>query len=241
MARVPTSGATTVTPYRTEAELGKVLKELCPEAEFSASAIKNLYWRLGAIVGRWSAEQDRLNTLSVARALTAISKNVAAAAGTLSAHQTGMHESRDIEVVSQLKIVLIADPEVGSLQKADELISSQEDPAKLTEACLIAARNLKNQVGKSGRPPFDWYDDFTAMLLQIAREAGVEPRLWKDRIEGDRAGWLFEAAWRLESFLNPDMVKGGKEACGTRLDRSKRRLKQRNNKSGPPSDEVLPM
>jgi hypothetical protein len=59
MARVPTSGATIVTPHRTEAELGKALKELCPEAEFSASAVKSLYWRLGAIVGRWSAEQNR--------------------------------------------------------------------------------------------------------------------------------------------------------------------------------------
>ena len=226
MARLPTSGSTTVTPYRTEAELGKVLKDLCPEAEFSASAVKRLYWRLGAIVGQWSAEQNRLNTLSVARALTEISRNVAGATGALSAHKTGIRDIRDIEVVSQLKIVLAADPQVGSFQKADELISSQADPAKLADACLVAASNLRKQVGKSGRPRFDWYDDFTAMLLQIAREAGVEPRLWKDRIEGDRGGWLFEAAWRLESFLHPDMVKGGAEACGTRLDRSKRRLNQ---------------
>ena len=33
MARLPTSGATSVTPHRTESELGKVLKELCPEVE----------------------------------------------------------------------------------------------------------------------------------------------------------------------------------------------------------------
>ena len=74
MARVPTSGATFVTPYRTEAELGKVLKELCPEAEFSASEIGELYLRLGAIIGQWSAEQSRLNALSVARALTRSAK-----------------------------------------------------------------------------------------------------------------------------------------------------------------------
>jgi hypothetical protein len=226
MARVPTSGATTVTPNRTEAELRKVLGELCPEAEFSASSVKNFYRRLGAIIGRWSAEQNRLNSLSVARALTAISKNVAAAAGTLSAHQTGMHESRDIEVVSQLKIVLIADPEVGSLQKADEIISSREDPTKLAEACLIAARNLKNQVGKSGRPQADWHDDFTALLYDIAKKSGTQPNLSKHRSTGKRGGWLFDAARRLESFLDQKMVTGGEEATGTRLDRSKRRLKQ---------------
>jgi hypothetical protein len=224
MARIPTRGATTVTPCRTEAELGKVLKELCPEAEFSAAEAKNLYWRLGAVIGRWSAEQNRLNALSVARALTAISKNVAAASGSLSAHQTGIRDIRDIEVVSQLKIVLAADPKVGSFQKADELISSQEDPAKLADACLIAARSLKKQVGRSGRPPFEWYDDFTKMLLQIAHEAGVEPRLWKDRIEDDLRGWLFEAAQKLESFLAPEMISESGDACGKRLERSKERL-----------------
>jgi hypothetical protein len=228
MARLPTSGATTVTPYRTEAELGKVLKELCPEAEFSASAVKNLYWRLGAIVGRWSAEQNRINTLSVARTLTAISKNVAAATSALSAHQTGIHDIRDIEVVSQLKILLAADPQVGSFQKADELISSQENPAKLADACLHAARNLKKQVGKSGRPQAHWHDDFTVLLFDIAKKSGTQPNLWKDRSTDKRGGWLFKAARRLEAFLDPKMVAGGEEATGTRLDRSKRRLDHRH-------------
>jgi hypothetical protein len=226
MARIPTSGATTVTPYRTEAELGKVLKELCPGAEFTESEISELHLRLGAVIGRWSAEQNRLNTLSIARRLTAISKNVAAAMGTLSAHQTGIRDIRDIEVVSQLKIVLAADPEVGSFQKADELVSSEEDPAKLADACLIAARKLEKQVGMNGRPPFDWYDDFMVMLLQIAHKAGVEPRFWKDRIEGERGGWLFEAAQKLEPFLDPEMISDSGEACGKRLERSKDRLKQ---------------
>ncbi|MBR1287725.1 hypothetical protein JQ597_37305 [Bradyrhizobium sp. AUGA SZCCT0177] len=227
MARIPTSGATTVTPYRTEAELRKVLKELSPEAEFSASEVKNLYWRLGAIVGRWSAEQSRLKTLSIARRLTAISKNVAAATDTLSAHQTGIQDVRDIEVVSQLKIVLAADPEVGSFEKADELIGLQKDPAKLAEACLIAARNLKKQEGKGGRPPAQWHDDFTALLLDIAKKGDVQPTSWKDSVSDKRRGWLFDAARSLEPFLNPKMVVGGEEATGSRLDRSKERLKQR--------------
>jgi hypothetical protein len=227
MARIPTSGATTVTPYRTEADLGKVLKELCPEVDFSASAIKKLYWRLGAIIGRWSAVQNRLNTLSVARRLTAISKNVAAAMGALSAHQTGIHDMRDIEVVSQLKIVLAADPQVGSFEKADQLIALQKDPARLAEACLIASRNLKKQKGKGGRPPAQWHDDFTALLFDIAKKGGVQPTSWKDSVSDKRRGWLFDAARSLESFLDPRMVAGGEEATGSRLDRSKERLKQR--------------
>jgi hypothetical protein len=220
------SGATIVTPRRTEAELRKVLKDLCPGAKFTASEIKDIYWQLAAVIGRWSAEQNRLNTIRIARALTAISKDVTAAKRVLSAHQTGIHDIRDIEVVSQLKIVLAADPQVGSFEKADELITSQEDPVKLADACLIAARNLKKQVGKSGRPQADWHDDFTALLFDIAKKSGTQPNLWKDRSTDKRGGWLFKTARRLEAFLDPKMVAGGEEATGTRLDRSKRRLNQ---------------
>ena len=58
-------------------------------------------------------------------------------------------------------------------------------------------------VGKSGRPQPDWYDEFTALLLEIAKTAGVEPRLSKDRISGARGGWLLDAAQALETFLDP--------------------------------------
>ena len=116
-----------------------------------------------------------------------------------------------------------------SFQKADELISSQEDPEKLAHACLIAACNLKKQVGKSGRPQANWHDDLTALLFDVAKKAGIQPNLWKHRSTEKRGGWLFDSARRLEFFLDRKMVAGGEEATGTRLDRSKRRLNKRMN------------
>jgi hypothetical protein len=232
MARIPTHGAASATPYLPQTELEKAIQELCPGAKLNASVLKNFYRRLAAIIGRWSAEQHRMSTLSIARALIKISKNLAAATDVLSAHQTGLRKSRDIEIVAQLKIALATDPQVGSLQRADELISSKKDHAMLAKACLLAAHNLKTLTGKGGRPQADWHDGFTALLLDIANETGVKPNLWKDQRTGKRGGWLFEAARKLEPFLNRDMLAGAEEATGKRLDRSKQRLGQRNNSGG---------
>jgi hypothetical protein len=76
-----------------------------------------------------------------------------------------------------------------------------------------------------GRPALNWYDEFTALLLKIADEAGIEPALGKDRATNARTGWLFEAGQALESFLWPEMRSPSAEACGKRLERSRKRLR----------------
>jgi hypothetical protein len=92
---------------------------------------------------------------------------------------------------------------------------------------VAAYSALSDRSAERGRPVLDWYDDFTALLLDIANMAGVKPTMRKDRISGVRSGWLFEAAQALEPFLYPDMRSPSAEACGTRLERSMRRLRQR--------------
>ena len=227
MTRLPTSGVTVSTPRRSEADLRHVLVGLCPGVNFNKSNVDECYWQLGRIIGQWSAEQDRPDISPLAKTFTAMSKDLEEMAKILSGHETGLHERHDIEVVSQLATILALDPEVGSRQQADKLIDSfRRDAAKLAHACLITAHELKQQVGKSGRPPWDWYDDFTALLLEVAETAGVEPRLSKDRISGARVGWLLDAAQALETFLDPHMSSPSKEACGKRLERSMKTLKQ---------------
>jgi hypothetical protein len=92
---------------------------------------------------------------------------------------------------------------------------------------MVAGTDLRTRSGKRGRAPFEWYDNFTALLLKIAEIAGREPALNKDRDTGERGGWLFEAAIALETFLEPDMQSSSPEACGKRLERSKQRLVER--------------
>jgi hypothetical protein len=204
-----------------------VLAQLCPDGKFSESDTREFYRRLAQIIGRWSAEDNRLDIAPLAKTFTAMSRELKKVAEILSGHETGLHEIHDIEIVSQLAMILALDPEVGSRRQADELLASfRGDAAKVAHACLVAARDLKQAVGESGRPQAEWHDEFTALLLEIAETAGVEPRLRKDRISGARDGWLLDAAQALEMFLDPQMRSPSAEACGKRLERSKTRLKQ---------------
>jgi hypothetical protein len=207
--------------------------ELCPDRRFSEADTNEIYGRLGRIIGQWSAEEDRLNTAPLAKTFVAMGNELKKVAKILSGHETGLHEIQDIKIVSQLAMILALDPEVGSRRQADRLIISfRGDASKMAHACLVAARDWKQSVvGKSGRPQSEWYDGITALLFEIAKTAGIEPRLSKDRITGARVGWLLDAAQVLETFLDPKMRSPGAEACGKRLERSKTRLKQKHRQN----------
>jgi hypothetical protein len=231
MARLPTSGSTVATPHLDEADLRNVLAQLCPDGKFSESDIREFYGRLARIIGQWSAEDNRLDIAPLAKTFTAMGQELKKVAEILG-HETGLHEIHDIAIVSQLAMILALDPEVGSRQQADKLMASfRGDAAKLAHACLVAARDLKQTVGESGRPQAEWHDEFTALLLEVAETAGVEPRLSKDRISGARVGWLLDAAQALEAFLDPQMRSPSAEACGKRLERSKTRLRQKQRQN----------
>src|ERR1700674_2433741 len=240
MARLPTSGATIATPFQSgpnprvlsEEDLRDVLADLCPQTVFAKSDVELFYSKLKYILGLWSAEHDRLDIAPLAKTFTAIGRDLDKVAKILGGHETGLREIHDIEMVSQLATILALDPEVGSRRQADQLIASfRRDAAKMAHACLIGAHDLKQQVGKSGRPHPEWYDEFTALLLEVAETAGVEPRLSKDRISGERGGWLLDAAQALEAFLDSQMRSPSAEACGKRLERSITRLKQKHRQN----------
>jgi hypothetical protein len=240
MARLPKRGVSVASPSGNEADFKRVLVDLCPHYVFSDSTVQELYALLGRVVGRWWAEKARLEASSVANALAAISRNLEAVAKSLGGRETGVRHAIDVEIVEQIEIFLALDPTVGSLEGARVIMASlRQDAAKVAHASLVAASDLKNDVGKSGRPRLEWYDDFTALLFRIAELAGVEPTLGKDRISGKRTGWLFRAGQALEGFLLPEQlmpegfIRPGEmrsetpEACWKRLQRSKKRIASR--------------
>jgi len=118
MARLPISGSTSCTPLR------MCWLNCAPRGKFSESDISKFYGRLAQIIGQWSAEDNRLYIAPLAKTFTAMGKELKKVAEILSGHEAGLHEIHDIEIVSQLAMILALDPEVGSRRQADKLIVS---------------------------------------------------------------------------------------------------------------------
>jgi hypothetical protein len=228
MTRLPTRGSTVASPSREGAALHASLVGLGVGDFFDEGSCHELYLRLARIVGRWTAEEERLESSSIVNALISTGKHLDEIARMLAGHETGLQCSGDMEMVSQLAEYMALDPTVGSIVRAKQLFASfRHDAARIAHTSLVAAADLSSRPGERGRPRLGWYDDFTELLLKIARKAAVEPSSRKDRKTRERSGWLFDAALALETFLHPHMRSPSAEACGQRLDRSRRRLRQR--------------
>lgn len=225
MKRLPKSGASLLTPGRTEGDLKVALGELSAANSLDDVAIHDLYFRIAQICGSWFSEQEAAKVSPVSKALRLTGKSLLEASQLLSGHKAGLRTRVEIEATSQVAGILALDPSVGSLEEAKTLISRfQEEAAKIGHVCMVAYVDLNRKAPNEGRAPLLWYDEFTALLLDIAAKTGVDPTLGKDRITSARTGWLFEAAQALEPFLFKFMRSPSAEACGKRLERSRRRL-----------------
>jgi len=222
--RFPARDSGVVTPAREKAELSCVLSELRVPQSTAERALDEIYSQLAGIIGKWFAQQERLPVGPVAKALLKMANNLSEASQLMSGRETGLRTGFEIAVTSQLAKYLALEPTVGA--KANELMTSfRERATQIAHACMIGYVDLSQEAGKQGREALDWYDDFTALLLRVAAKAGIEPTLRKDRNTRTRSGWLFEAAQSLETFFYPHMRSPSAEACGKRLERSRKRLR----------------
>jgi hypothetical protein len=147
-----------------------------------------------------------------------IAKGLLEAAKFLSGHETGFGTHVEVETTSAAAQALAHDQNVGSVAAAHEIIRTfRQEAESIGHACMAAYADLTQNDEGEDRKRLRWYDDFTALLLEIARKAGVKPTLGKDRITRTRTGWLFKAAQALEPFLHPVMRSPSPEACGQRL------------------------
>jgi hypothetical protein len=214
------------TPRRPEREVKIVLCDLGLARIFDEAAEHKLYFKLGAIIGRWSAEQQRLEVSPVESALLSTAKNLNEVSRLLGGLETGIRSDIEIAVASRVANLLSMDPTVGGQSGQDLLRSFRVEADRIAHVCLVAAADLPQAPGKRGRRAHEWYDAFTSLLLQIAKKAGIKPGLIKDRVTKIRSGWLLDAAQALETFLDPLMRSPSSEARGKRLERSLSHLKK---------------
>jgi hypothetical protein len=225
MKRLPMRGASLMTPALSEEDLKDVLGKLGVVAAFNDAEVHDLYLEIAKIYGSWMSEEEAKEVSAVASALRSTGKNLIEASRLLGGRATGLRSQVELEVTTLTTEVLALNPTVGGQENAQQLVSTfQADAERVGQACLIAYADLSRRASNEGRSPLLWYDKFTALLLRIAEKAGVEPTLNKDRIDQARGGWLFDAAQAVEPFLDPYMRSPSAEACGKRLERSRKRL-----------------
>ena len=137
-----------------------------------------------------------------------------------------------MEVATRILDITSRNPAVGSRAAAEKLLSSFRKNADLfAHVFHIVAADLPTHPEKRGAKKKDWYDKITAILLDIAEQAGVKPTLYKDRERNDRPkGWLLDASRELETFLPEAMRSPSDEARYKRLERSKANLSKRDDK-----------
>jgi hypothetical protein len=232
MKRLPITGASIATPILDEGKLKRVLINLRVSKAFDDTEIHELYVKLGQVYGAWLSEQEAAEVTPVANALRSTAGNLIAASKLLNGHQDGFRTNIEIAATSQAARILALDPRIGSLKKAHaSIITFREHADRLGHACMVAYADLVRKGSNDGRAPYHWYDEFTVLLLQIAQKAGVGPNLNKDRANKARGGWLFMAAQALEPFLPSYMRSPSPEACGKRLERSRKRLLKRRGQN----------
>jgi hypothetical protein len=181
MARLPISGARIDAPRRDEGELRTVLCNLGVAQVFDEAAAHQLYLKLGAIIGQWSSEQERLEVSPVAKALRSLANNLSEASRLLGGLETGIRSDLELAVASRVANLLSMDPTIHSQSGKELLTSFCAEADRIAHVCLVAAAELPQAPGARGRWEYKWYDAFTALLLQIAEKAGVKPTLSKDR------------------------------------------------------------
>jgi len=134
----------------------------------------------------------------VAKALRATANNLSEVSRLLGGLETGIHSELEIAAASRVANLLSMDPTTVGPQSGQELLGSFcAEADRIAHVCLVAVADLPQAHGKRGRPTLAWYDNFTALLLNIARKADLAPTLRKHRITKVRSGWLLEAAQAL--------------------------------------------
>ena len=190
MPRLRVSGSSIVSPVRDEGELKRVVSDL--GVDLSPAAVHELHVKLAVIIGQWMAEQQRLEVSSVSGALLSTARNLNEAAVTLGGFETGLHSGLEIAVATRIARYLAVVPGVSSLAEAQELISSfRHEATRIAHVCMVARADLPDRSER--RQALDWYDDFTALLLELANQAADAWTRWKGR-DRVRIGWLIEAA-----------------------------------------------
>lgn len=216
------------TPLWSAKKLKKVLSDLCGGPDISDEDAEKHLFALAPIIGQWRAEQGRIREQEIKTALERLAADLTRCVTVLSASNTGFQSGINIAVALRVRSSLSDDGRAGSSDAAREILQKfAESSRRIIGACSEAEATLSNARRKAGRKKKTWHDDFTILLLRIAKKAAIRPTLY-NRGNDDPSGWLVRAATKFEKALPKEMRSPSAVARAKRLTKSKAALRGKN-------------
>jgi hypothetical protein len=206
-----------VTLKGTLAKLG--LRPLTKKAE------REMHKRLGFALAKWDEPYVHTKVHEVVGSLKSHAKRLEKTAPVTAVAKGGICRNEDIDVTCQLAQSLGEEPTIGSLEAAYAYLADfGERAAVIANASRMAATRLQPIKGKGGGSAYVWYDEFTAVLLDLCKKNKIEPEARIDRTSGEPVGGLAKVASGFERLLPPNMRSSTPGAMVKRLQRSLGRL-----------------
>jgi hypothetical protein len=231
MAKLPRIGVGYQCLYEHEGTLAQIIASLGLK-RLSKSAERKIRNRLGFALPNWEEPYAAIEVKDVVRSLNAHAKRLDQIYSIGMITREGFASGHDLAVSGQVVQVLASDPEIGGIEAAHKYLSGFcEQALTITSACRSAAKQLQSKKGKGGKGRYDWYDEFTAVLVDLCKLNKIEPTVGIDRISGKPVGRLPLLAAAFERLLLPSMRSRTPAAMVKRLQRSLERIRQ--NRAGP--------
>ena len=228
MARLPRSGVGYQCLYEWEGTLPEIMASLGLKP-LSKSAERKIRNRLGFALSKWEEPYAATEVKDVVGSLKAHAKRLDQISSIGTITRVGFARAHDLAVSGQVVQILASDPNIGSAATAHAYLSDFCGRAEtLASACRVAMSALQSNRGKSGKNRYDWYDEFTAVLVEICKQNKIEPTVGIDGITGEPVGGLSVLASAFERLLLPKMRSRTASAMVKRLQRSLERIGQKS-------------
>ena len=227
MAKLPRTGAAYQYLDERDTTLAKIVSSLGLKP-LSEKAEREFRDRLGLALAKWDEPKTALQIKHVVGSLNAHAKRLDEIALLGAVTRMGFAHAKDIETSGRLARCLTSNPAIGSIEAAHAYLEDFCHRAGVIAwGCRATAMSLQSTKGQSGKSRYDWYDEFTAVLMDVCRQNKIKPTVRIDRISGEPDGTLSKIASAFERVLLPKMRSPNPAAMVKRLQRSLRRLEQR--------------
>ena len=227
MAKLPRTGVAYQCLYECEITLAEIVASLKLKP-LNKKAEREIRHRLGLALAKWEEPYTALQIKDVVGALKAHAKKLDEIASLGAITRMDLAHEQDIETSGRLARCLTSNPAIESIEAAHAYLEDFCHRAGvIASGCWAAARSLQSMKGQSGKSRYGWYDEFTAVLLDVCQQNKIKPTIGFDSSSDEAVGTLSKIAAAFERLLLPKMRSPASEAMVKRLQRSLRRLEQR--------------